>query len=275
MGPDHPLQQRPHQLPLLAQRGLVTDEAIRGRVRALGGPCDHAHRLFAGHAALLGADQHALAEFERGVVATPLAQQVQQVGLVEEDPVRRGGDAGPDPVLPLVLLTEGEQGLDLELHALGLDRVVGQGRLGVVQALLVLAAQQVYLGQGVVQGVVERLAGRLGQGQAGLHVGQGLVEPAQLAQGRAAYPQAVRLLRDPLEHALGQLDHLGPLLAEVGLEHQLGALVEVAARDRVERCADHGEGLVGPSRAIQRDDVALQQREHRAAHLAQRDLPTP
>ncbi len=273
-GPDHTLQQGPHQLALLAEGDVVADQPVDAGGPPLRREGHGPHTLGAGHAPLLGAGEHGLAQLQRGVVALARAQQVQQVRLVEEDAVGRRGDAGAHPVLALVLAAQGEQRLDLELHALGLGRVQIEGALRVVHRLLVLAAQQQDLGHGVVQRVLEPPQRPGLHGQHGAVVGEGLVQVPQLAQGGAADPAGVRLVGDPLEHGIGHGHDALPLLVEVHLEQQLRAHVEVAAGHGGQRVGDDLTGLGLAAGAVQGDDAALEQGEDGAAHLAEGGLST-
>ncbi len=213
---------------------------------------------------------------EGGVEAPGLAQGVQQVGQVQAHAGVHDRQAGLENRAALVDAPEGHQGARLHLEARDLARLELQRLLGVferakVRALLGqgLAAQGVDLGEGVVDGVQEAAPGR-GRGlEAGLEVFQRLVELAELAPGRAADPQAVGARRLTLEHPAGQLDHEVPVLAAVGLEDQLGGLVQIRVGRPRQGVPQAGRGPVGLVQGVQGSRAGADQGEQHAALAAQ------
>ncbi len=107
------------------------------------------------HVALDRRGQQLIGQLQRGRVAAVLVEQVQQEGHLEAPAPDRVVEAAPDPVLALVLPGQGEQRPGLELCALVLAGIDGQGLLRILQREVRFSSFEVELGQGVVYGVAE------------------------------------------------------------------------------------------------------------------------
>ncbi len=227
------------------------------------------HALSTGGAALDRALQHLVGQLQGHDVAACVAQQVQQVGLVEEPRGRRGLDATADRLLGLVHVAQTEQGPGLGLGGLWLVRVEGQGQVGLLDRLFVVPALQVQPGQRVVDRVGEALSRGQGGGEACLQVLERGLEFTESRGRRCADPQRVGLAGLPLQHGGGQGDYGGPVIPPVGLVQQLDRLVEVAAARRGQRPADDLSRFLGSLQRVERAYAALGQGQDRLAMGAQ------
>ncbi len=249
------LQQAPHGLAMVAERGhaLATSRPVAGVEQVPGcaqgwlrGAADDVH--------------HAGGEFERRVVATGDVELEQQVGEVELHPRPGCREGAAHGLLAVLVATDGEQGLRLQVEGGRSPGLQAQGALGVVQGLCRVSPGEAQLGEGVLQLLGEPRESLGRRVPRGTSVGPGRVHLTELEASERAQPPCVGVLPELVQREAAQLGHDRPVGVASRLVQQADQGRVPVVRRAVDARRQHCASIVRAVEAVQRTHPVAQQR---------------